>query len=104
MRQYELIDSVTSYKPDADQKLLEKAYIYGTKMHGRQLRASGDPYFSHPIEVAGILAELKLDTTTVVCALLHNRRFSGQAGMPSDNRHCRISHRWVLCTGIRPAG
>ena len=71
MRQYELIDSVTSYKPDADQKLLEKAYIYGTKMHGRQLRASGDPYFSHPIEVAGILAELKLDTTTVVCALLH---------------------------------
>ena len=72
MRQYELIDSVTSYKPDADQKLLEKAYIYGTKMHGRQLRASGDPYFSHPIEVAGILAELKLDTTTVVCALLHD--------------------------------
>ena len=49
MRQYELIDSVISYKPDADQKLLEKAYIYGTKMHGRQLRASGDPYFSHPI-------------------------------------------------------
>ena len=72
MRQYELIDSVISYKPDADQKLLEKAYIYGTKMHGRQLRASGDPYFSHPNEVAGILAELKLDTTTVVCALLHD--------------------------------
>ena len=72
MRQYELIDSVLSYKPEADQEVLKKAYVYGTKMHGRQLRASGDPYFSHPIEVAGILAELKLDTTTLVCALLHD--------------------------------
>ena len=72
MRQYELIDSVISYKPDADKELLEKAYTYGTKMHGMQLRASGDPYFSHPVEVAGILAKLKLDTTTVVCALLHD--------------------------------
>ena len=72
MRQYELIDSVLSYKPESDQEVLKKAYVYGTKMHGRQLRASGDPYFSHPIEVAGILAELKLDTTTLVCALLHD--------------------------------
>ena len=72
MRQYELIDSVLSYKPDSDQEVLKKAYVYGTKMHGRQLRASGDPYFSHPIEVARILAELKLDTTTLVCALLHD--------------------------------
>ena len=65
MRQYELIDSVISYKPDADKELLEKAYTYGTKMHGMQLRASGDPYFSHPVEVAGILAKLKLDTTKI---------------------------------------
>ena len=72
MRQYELIDSVLSYKPESDQEVLKKAYVYGTKMHGRQLRASGDPYFSHPIEVARILAELKLDTTTLVCALLHD--------------------------------
>jgi len=72
MRQYELIDRVLSYKPDADQDILKKAYVFGTKMHGRQLRASGDPYFSHPIEVAGILADLKLDTTSVVCALLHD--------------------------------
>ncbi len=61
MRQYELIDRVLSYKPDADQDILKKAYVFGTKMHGRQIRASGDPYFSHPIEVAGILADLKLD-------------------------------------------
>ena len=72
MRQYELIDSVLSYKPESDQEVLKKAYVYGTKMHGRQLRASGDLYFSHPIEVARILAELKLDTTTLVCALLHD--------------------------------
>ena len=72
MRQYKLIDSVLSHKPDADQEVLKKAYAFGTKMHGRQLRASGDPYFSHPIEVAGILAELKLDTNTLVCALLHD--------------------------------
>ena len=72
MRQYELIDRVLSYKPDADQDILKKAYVFGTKMHGRQIRASGDPYFSHPIEVAGILADLKLDTTSVVCALLHD--------------------------------
>ena len=72
MRQSQLIDRILINNPDIERDILNKAYIYGTKMHGRQLRASGDPYFSHPIEVAGILSELKLDTTSVVCALLHD--------------------------------
>ena len=72
MSQSQLVDRILVNKPEADKAVLNKAYIFGTKMHGRQLRASGDPYFSHPIEVAGILSDLKLDTTSVVCALLHD--------------------------------
>ena len=72
MSQSQLVDRILVNKPEADREILNKAYIFGTKMHGRQLRASGDPYFSHPIEVAGILSDLKLDTTSVVCALLHD--------------------------------
>ena len=71
MSQSQLVDRILVNKPEADRVILNKAYIFGTEMHGRQLRASGDPYFSHPIEVAGILSDLKLDTTSVVCALLH---------------------------------
>ena len=72
MSQSQLVDRILVNKPEADKAILNKAYIFGTEMHGRQLRASGDPYFSHPIEVAGILSDLKLDTTSVVCALLHD--------------------------------
>ena len=72
MSQSQLVDRILVNKPEADRVILNKAYIFGTEMHGRQLRASGDPYFSHPIEVAGILSDLKLDTTSVVCALLHD--------------------------------
>ena len=72
MSQSQLVDRILVNKPEADRVILNKAYIFGTEMHGRQIRASGDPYFSHPIEVAGILSDLKLDTTSVVCALLHD--------------------------------
>jgi GTP pyrophosphokinase/guanosine-3',5'-bis(diphosphate) 3'-pyrophosphohydrolase len=72
LRQYELIDRVKSYDPMADEALLNRAYVYGMRMHGSQLRASGDPYFAHPIEVAGILTEYKLDTAAIVTALLHD--------------------------------
>ncbi|MDH3742409.1 MAG: HD domain-containing protein, partial [Hyphomicrobiales bacterium] len=72
MRQYELVERVTSYDPDADEVLLNRAYVYAMKAHGHQKRASGDPYFSHPLEVAAILTELKLDDATVVAALLHD--------------------------------
>ena len=72
MRQYELVERVHSYDPDADETLLNRAYVFSMKAHGSQRRASGDPYFSHPLEVAGICTELKLDAPTVVTALLHD--------------------------------
>ena len=72
LRQYELIDRVKAYDPTADEDLLNRAYVYAMRMHGSQTRASGDPYFAHPIEVAGILTEYKLDTATIVTALLHD--------------------------------
>ncbi|HHI81833.1 MAG TPA: bifunctional (p)ppGpp synthetase/guanosine-3',5'-bis(diphosphate) 3'-pyrophosphohydrolase, partial [Rhizobiales bacterium] len=72
MRQYELVERVLSYDPDADEALLNKAYVYAMKAHGSQTRASGDPYFSHPLEVAAILTGFKLDTATIVAALLHD--------------------------------
>ena len=56
-RQYELVERVKAYDPSADEALLNRAYVYAMKMHGSQLRASGDPYFAHPIQVAGILTE-----------------------------------------------
>ncbi|MEP5699956.1 MAG: bifunctional (p)ppGpp synthetase/guanosine-3',5'-bis(diphosphate) 3'-pyrophosphohydrolase [Sneathiella sp.] len=72
LRQVELVERVLRYDPQADEDLLNRAYIFTVKTHGSQIRASGDPYFSHPIEVAGILTELKLDTATIITALLHD--------------------------------
>jgi GTP pyrophosphokinase len=72
LRQFELVERVMSYDPAADEDRLNRAYVYAMKMHGSQKRASGDPYFSHPIEVAGILTELKLDAASIVTALLHD--------------------------------
>jgi len=72
MRQYELVERVISYDPGADETLLNRAYVYAMKAHGSQTRASGAPYFSHPLEVAAILTELKLDDATIIAALLHD--------------------------------
>jgi GTP pyrophosphokinase/guanosine-3',5'-bis(diphosphate) 3'-pyrophosphohydrolase len=67
-----LIDRVKSYDPTANEALLNRAYVYAMRMHGSQTRASGDPYFAHPIEVAGILTDYRMDTATIVTALLHD--------------------------------
>jgi len=72
MRQYDLVDRVRAYNPNTDEDLLNRAYVYAMKAHGEQKRASGDPYFSHPLEVAAILTDLKLDDATIVAALLHD--------------------------------
>ncbi|MFQ3361348.1 MAG: RelA/SpoT family protein [Alphaproteobacteria bacterium] len=72
MRQYELIEKVLSYDADANELLLNKAYVYAMKAHGSQKRDSGDLYFSHPLEVAAILTEFKLDDATIATALLHD--------------------------------
>ncbi len=72
MRQYELVERVRRYNPNADEDLLDRAYVYAMKAHGAQTRASGDPYFSHPLEVAAILTDLGLDDATIVAAVLHD--------------------------------
>ncbi|HKX78411.1 MAG TPA: bifunctional (p)ppGpp synthetase/guanosine-3',5'-bis(diphosphate) 3'-pyrophosphohydrolase, partial [Novosphingobium sp.] len=72
LRQYELVERVKAYAPEADEGILNRAYVYTVQKHGAQKRASGDPYFSHPIEVAGLMTELKLDQETIVTALLHD--------------------------------
>lgn len=72
MRQYELVERVHRYKPDVNEALLNKAYVYAMQKHGSQKRASGDPYFSHPLEVAAILTDMHLDEATIAVALLHD--------------------------------
>jgi GTP pyrophosphokinase len=72
MRQYELVERVQSYDPKADEHLLNRAYVYAMRAHGQQKRADGAPFFSHPLEVAAILTELKLDDATIATALLHD--------------------------------
>src|SRR5579864_7769318 len=72
MRQFELVQQVKSYDPKTDEDALNRAYVYSLKAHGAQLRASGDPYFSHPVEVAGLLAQMKLDTASIITGLLHD--------------------------------
>jgi GTP pyrophosphokinase len=72
LRQYELVERIRDYDPDADEGLINRAYVFTVQKHGSQLRASGDPYFSHPVEVAGILTDLRLDTETIITALLHD--------------------------------
>ncbi|KLE34789.1 RelA/SpoT family protein [Aurantiacibacter luteus] len=72
LRQYELVERVKEYDPDADEALLNRAYVYTVQKHGSQKRASGDPYFSHPVEVAGLMTDLKLDQETIITALLHD--------------------------------
>lgn len=72
MRQYELVERVRSYNPHTDEDLLNRAYVYAMKAHGMQKRASGDLFFSHPLEVASILTNLRLDDATIVAAVLHD--------------------------------
>ena len=72
MRQYELVERVRRYNPNADEDLLNRAYVFAMKAHGAQKRASGDPFFSHPLEVAAILTDLKFDDATIVAAVLHD--------------------------------
>ena len=72
MRQFELVERVKSYDPGADEDAINRAYVFAMKMHGSQKRASGDPYFSHPIEVAGFLTKYRLDCASIITALLHD--------------------------------
>jgi GTP pyrophosphokinase len=72
IRQFELVERVRAYDPNIDEEALNRAYVFAMKAHGSQKRASGDPYFSHSIEVAGILAGMKLDGQSIITGLLHD--------------------------------
>jgi GTP pyrophosphokinase len=72
IRQYDLVERVRAYDSKADEGALNRAYVFAMKAHGSQQRASGDAYFSHPIEVAGILTGMRLDCATIVTGLLHD--------------------------------
>lgn len=68
----DILDKVSKYNPEADLDVIERAYIYSARVHDGQLRLSGEPYLSHPLEVAGILADMNLDVVSVAAALLHD--------------------------------
>jgi len=68
----DLVDLVRNYNPGTNAELIRNAYAYGVAMHEGQTRSSGEPYFSHPVEVAAILTEQQLDDATIVTALLHD--------------------------------
>ena len=68
----DILDKITAYHPEADLDIVERAYVYTARVHAGQVRLSGEPYLSHPLEVAGILADMKLDTTSIVAGFLHD--------------------------------
>ncbi|HEY6104898.1 MAG TPA: HD domain-containing protein, partial [Anaeromyxobacteraceae bacterium] len=72
LRLNDILDKVAGYRAGADLDLVKKAYVYSAKVHQGQLRKSGEPYLIHPLEVAGILADLKLDEASIVTGLLHD--------------------------------
>ena len=73
IRRFEdILDRVATYNPDVEQDLLRKAYVFSAREHRNQKRRSGEPYLVHPLEVAYILANLELDTASIVSGLLHD--------------------------------
>ena len=72
IRQFELVEKVRDYDPAVNEAGINKAYIFAMQKHGSQRRASGDPYFSHPLEVAWLLADMRLDSGSIITALLHD--------------------------------
>ena len=68
----DILDKVLENHPDADVDIVDRAYIFSARVHDGQMRLSGEPYLSHPLEVAGILAEMKLDSVSIAAGLLHD--------------------------------
>jgi len=86
MRQYELVERVKRYNPSADEALLNRAYVYAMMAHGTQKRASGDLFFGHPLEVAAILTDMKLDEATIAAAVLHDTVEDTEATLEEINK------------------
>lgn len=72
IRQFELVNKIKAYTKNADEDALNRAYVFAMKAHSQQKRASGEPYFVHPLEVANILADLRLDPASIITGLLHD--------------------------------
>ncbi|MGH7964782.1 MAG: HD domain-containing protein, partial [Candidatus Binatia bacterium] len=72
MTQGELIEKVRTYHPEADTELIARAYDFSERVHQGQKRRSGDPYFTHPVGVANIITDMKLDVPSIVTGLLHD--------------------------------
>jgi GTP pyrophosphokinase len=72
LRFNDILERLTTYNPNADTDLLRKAYVFSAKVHLGQVRLSGEPYLNHPLEVTGILTQLKLDVASVATGLLHD--------------------------------
>ena len=89
LRLNDILDRVATYHPDPDLDLIKKAYVYSAKVHQGQIRKSGEPYLVHPLEVAGILAELKLDEASIVTGLLHDTIEDTLATNDGDHRALR---------------
>ena len=87
IRQFELVEKVKAYDPNADEDILNRAYVYAMKAHGSQVRDSGQSYFSHPLEVAGILTGYRLDTASIVTALLHDVVEDTTVSLEEVNEH-----------------
>jgi len=68
----DIIDKIAEYVPEADLDIVKRAYIYSARVHEGQVRLSGEPYLSHPLEVAGILTDMKLDPESIAAGLLHD--------------------------------
>lgn len=86
IRQFELVEKVRDYDPGVDEDAINRAYVYAMQRHGAQRRASGDPYFSHPLEVASLLADMRLDSGSIVTALLHDTVEDTDATLPEISR------------------
>jgi len=68
----EIVDNILEYNPDADVDIIDRAYVFSAKTHHGQMRLSGEPYLTHPLEVAGILSKMRLDVYSIAAGLLHD--------------------------------
>ena len=72
IRLQQILDKIQKYHPEDDLEVVRRAYLFSAKEHKGQVRASGEPYLTHPLEVANVLAEIKMDAVTVSIGLLHD--------------------------------
>src|SRR5574340_1104166 len=72
LRITDILEKVQKFLPDQDLAMIEKAYVFSASVHQGQMRLSGEPYLTHPMEVAGILTDMKMDCATIVTGLLHD--------------------------------